>query len=126
MTVDLTNELETGCLWFCFAGIIQDSLDQVKEQWNTHYVRKSRFDTAKGRPDSLYYLPELNGGQNNLLFPVPDEDRSYAKNHLIESDEPNNYHQYFSYVMRVGEISRPNNWREALTLYHRLIDHAKN
>ena len=126
MVVDMTNELEKECLWYCFASTIQASLNQVKEHWNTHYVRKSRFDTAKGRPDSLYYLPELNGGQNNLLIRVPGEDRCYAKNHLIENDEPNNYHQYFSYVMRVEEISRPKNWRESLTLYHRLIDYSRN
>lgn len=60
-TVDLTSEMEVECLWFSFSGLLQKVLDEMKEHWNTHQIRGSRHDTISGRPDSLYYLPELRG-----------------------------------------------------------------
>ena len=49
--VDLTSDLEKECLWFCFSYLLQNILDEIKENWNTHRIRGSRHDTVKGRPD---------------------------------------------------------------------------
>ena len=65
------SELQSECLWFVFASLLQADLDYVKEHWNTHYIRKSRYDTVAGRPDSLYFLPEVNGGVSDIILPVP-------------------------------------------------------
>ena len=54
------NELQMEYLWFCFARLIQEDLDRLKEHWNSHYIRESRHDTVKGRPNELFYLPELH------------------------------------------------------------------
>ena len=62
------NELQSECIWFTFAPLSQADLDYVKEHWNTHYIRKSRYDTVSGRPDSLYFLPEISGGTADILF----------------------------------------------------------
>ena len=62
-TLDLTSELELECLWFCFSGLLQKVLNEVKEHWNTHLIHN---DTVNGRPDSLFYLPELHGGTQFL------------------------------------------------------------
>ena len=32
------NDLEMECLWFCFSKLIQQELDHVKDNWNTHYI----------------------------------------------------------------------------------------
>ena len=66
--VDLTSELEMECLWFCFSRLLQKMLDEVKEHWNTHRIRRSRHDTVSGRPDSLFYLPELHGISEQFLY----------------------------------------------------------
>ena len=58
----LGNEIEMECLWYCFSSLIQKDLDITKEYWNTHSIRQSHHDTVKGRPDELFYLPELYGG----------------------------------------------------------------
>ena len=68
--VDLTSGLEMECLWFCFSGLLQKIFDEVKEHWNTHRIRGSRHDTVMGRPDSLYYLPELHGVTDQFLLPL--------------------------------------------------------
>lgn len=66
--VDLTSELEMKCLWFGFSKLLQNVLNEVKEHWITHRIRKSRHDTVSSRPDSLYYLPELHGVGDQFLL----------------------------------------------------------
>ncbi|CAH3191591.1 unnamed protein product, partial [Porites evermanni] len=57
----LTSEISLECLWYCFTKVLQKELDSVKEQWNTHRIRKSRNDSVPGRPDSLFFLPDKGG-----------------------------------------------------------------
>ena len=121
------SKVETECLWFCFAPLLQKELDDAKEHWNTHLMRKSRHDTISGRPDALYYLPSYRGGVHGLLCNVPDNKMEYARRHLVEEHDADNIHRdYFQYVMSNRGISRPNDWRECLSLYHRLLEYAKN
>ena len=59
--MDSTSEISLECLWYCFTKVLQKELDSVKEQWNTHRIRKSRNDSVPGRPDSLFFLPDKGG-----------------------------------------------------------------
>lgn len=102
--VDLTSELEMECLWFCFSRLLQKILDEVKEHWNTHQIRRSRHDTVSGRPDSLCYLPELHGASDQFLLPITEAEMSYARSHVIESGSDNEYQEYFEYVFQVFVI----------------------
>lgn len=125
-TFNRASELESECLWFCFAPLLQADIDQLKEHWNTHYIRKSRHDTVSGRPDSLYFLPESNGGVPNLLLPVPDHEMQYARLHIVDNVEQNNFQEYFHYLMSTCALTTPENWRDGLNLYHTLLDYANN
>ena len=62
MAIELTflhgHELHRACMLFCFADLIQKDLNFVTAHWDTHYIRRSRFDTTPGIPDVLYHLPE--------------------------------------------------------------------
>ena len=71
-TIDLEQPLHRECLWFCFNDIIQASINKMKEYWNTHYIRPSRYDTIPGVPDILFYLPEGSSGVN-CLVPVSND-----------------------------------------------------
>ena len=42
-TVNFANIIDTECLWYCFSTILQNDLNSVKDHWNTHRIRKSRF-----------------------------------------------------------------------------------
>ena len=123
--VDLTKELHSECLWFCYAPLLQRCLNQVKEHWNTHYIRKSRHDSVKGRPDSLYYLPDMHGGRENLILPVPEEEYLYAKNHVISPDENNEYQQYFEYVVQACNLRKQDDWRGARALFRTITRFAE-
>ena len=48
-----------------FHEVLQQDLDFVKLRWNTHHIRPSRHDTIPGKPDELFFLPELSGGETN-------------------------------------------------------------
>lgn len=68
--VNLEKEVHKECLWFCFSGVLQSALDDMRKYWNTHYIRRSRHETVAGVPDILYFLTETSGG-TDCLIPVP-------------------------------------------------------
>ena len=111
------SELQSECLWFIFASLLQADLDCVKEHWNTHYIRKSRYDTVAGRPDSLYFLPEVNGGVSDIILPVPEHDMVYAQTHVEDNADHNVFQEYFHYVINTCELQTPGNWRDGLHIY---------
>ena len=61
------NVFHIKCLWFCFNKVIQQDLDFVKLHWNTRHIRPSRHDTTPGKPDELFFLPELSGCEDQLI-----------------------------------------------------------
>ena len=116
--LDMADPLQNECAWFCFAGVLQKELDEIKMSWNTHYIRKSRFETVAGRPNSLYSIPEYHGGISNLIVPVSPADMDYAYNHLIDrSTQASDYSNYCQYVMNGLGLDIPQGWREAYILY---------
>ena len=68
------DEIQMACLWFCFAQLLQDDLDEIKQHWYTNLIRGSSHDTISGRPDELFFLPELHGGVDGLLHPILDDE----------------------------------------------------
>lgn len=96
-----------ACLWFCFAHLLQDDLDKVKEHWNTHLIRGSRYDTISGRPDELFFLPELHGGEDGLLHPILDDEIQSIRENLTYEEEQTIYQEYFEYVLETLTCSCP-------------------
>ena len=115
IVVDLTSGLEIECLWFwfCFSGFLQ----KILYEGNTHGIRGSRHDTVRGRPDSLYCLPELYGATDQFLLSISQAESGYASSHVIESD----YQEYFQYVCGLCGLEQPNDWKQALELYNVLL-----
>ena len=117
--VDTTSEISLECLWYCFNKVLQ------KEHWNTHRIRKSRNDTVPGRPDSLFFLPDLPGAKD-CLVDVPAAEIEFGTQHITEElDGTDNEHQeYFDYARVSLSMPLPDNWEEALQLYKKLMHAA--
>jgi hypothetical protein len=116
------NDLEKECMWFCFSDVIQNDLNYVKEQWNTHRIRDSKHDTIPGIPDELYYFPEKKGGIDNLCLPVPAEQIQFVQENLLQFEEEENIMQeYFNHIFETSRLQQPNNWEEAERLYSVLM-----
>ncbi|CAB3995690.1 Hypothetical predicted protein [Paramuricea clavata] len=111
------------CLWFCFKNILQADLDSVKDNWNSHYIRRSRHDTIPGRPNELYYLPENSGFQDHKCD-VSEEQLRDMGIYCELPDDDNTFEQYFGYVMESQNLVPPSTWREALFLYNNLMHFA--
>lgn len=127
--IDLASEMCKECLWFCFSGMLQAECDKVKEHWNTHYIRKSRHETLKGRPDSLFFLPEHHGGTDNLLLKVSKGEIDFISQQCVcvHTVEDNIYQEYFSYVCNSLGLTQQNvSWQSALELYKQLLNIAEN
>lgn len=123
-TVDFESTLQKECLWFCFLGVIQASLNKMKEYWNTHYIRSSRHETIPGVPDILFYLPEHSGGMDCLVPVNNDKIVEMKERHNEEAEEENTYQEYFQYIMDLEGIEYPNSPNEAIMLFSYLIEKA--
>ena len=75
-SLDLSDKLHCECLWFCFSKLIQNELDQVREHWNSHYIRVSRYHTPSGIPDQLYFMPESVNAVDHI--------KAFDSNDLVE------------------------------------------
>ena len=118
------DETQMACHWFCFAHLLQDDLDKVTEHWNTHLIRGSRYDTISGRPDELFFLPELHGGEDGLLHPILDDEIQSIRENLTYEEEQTIYQEYFEYVLENTDLQLPNNFEQGLSLYKQLREIA--
>ena len=74
------NVIHRECLRFCFIDLIQDELNRVALERNPHRIRPStNLESPSGRPDILYFLPELRGGQD-YSTPIDVEEIEIAEN----------------------------------------------
>ena len=70
--LELGNVYHMECLWFCYSRIIQQELYNVKDQWNSHYIRKSQHETIAGIPDLLFlYLNIMVGIISFVRYHIP-------------------------------------------------------
>lgn len=122
--LDTSNELHRQCLWFCFSPIMKMALNEIKESWNCHYVRKSRHHTVPGIPNQLFFLPESVGGEDYQKV-YDERDLQEAENSVnIPAENNCLYQDYFSYSAGVLELQPSQNWRDALSMYERLLEVA--
>eukprot|EP00794_Sanderia_malayensis_P002590 gene2590-3002_t len=75
-------------------------------------------------PDYLFHVPESRGC-HSYLVPVPENEITYARSHLIKREDSNAYLEYFEYLQEYTGFDVPRNWREALNLFQSLLSIAK-
>ncbi|KAK5648007.1 hypothetical protein RI129_002899 [Pyrocoelia pectoralis] len=60
--------LDKALIQFCFLEIIQNELDEIALEWNTHKIQKSRnARSPSGRPIIMYQMPELYNSKDYLI-----------------------------------------------------------
>ena len=114
-------------LWFCFSKIIQKDFHALKDHWNSHQIRKSWFEKIPGRPNVLYYLPDISGGATDLKLHVSDQQINAVLGYVSpDNNVLNEYQEYFEYVIRRLQLENPSNYQQALQLFGVLKDAALN
>ncbi|XP_053409168.1 uncharacterized protein LOC128559952 [Mercenaria mercenaria] len=54
-----SEQLHIEIVRFCFTDLIQRDLDRAKAEWNSHRIRPCRSTCPSGKPDLMYYIPQL-------------------------------------------------------------------
>lgn len=62
---DDSNIIHTEALKYCYFGVLETELENVKNDWNHHSIRPSRnAETPSGRPDIMFLIPDNYGAEN--------------------------------------------------------------
>ena len=123
------NPLHVECLRFCFIPLLQQELNRVAQHWNLHKIRPSlNQESPSGRPDVLYFLPELQG-VSSYLKPVEDDELLVAEelcceNHIIQADET--FVELAQMIMDDNNLQMPRTPVEAADLYSELLYHIED
>lgn len=123
------NLLHVECLRFCFIPLLQQELNRVAQHWNLHKIRPSfNQESPPGRPDVLYFLPELHGVSSYLKSIDDDEllvaEELYCENHIIQADET--FVELAQMIMDYNSLQIPRTSVEASDLYSELLYHIEN
>jgi len=125
-----SDPIHIDCLRFCYMDLIREELHRFARLWNNHRIRPSISSESSGRPDILYFLPEVSATQN-FLVNVDKDDVSLCEQHLCDRNCSNlNCTQEFSklayIIMDEENLAMPKSPQEARNLYLSLIDHINN
>ena len=102
------------------SGLIQTELDEVERQWHNHRIRRvGNLESPPGRPNVLFFSPELTGGIE-CSYPVAQHDIRLAETHvrspsLLPCSEISALH--YRRVMRQYNVAIPKNFDEAKRLF---------
>ena len=119
---NLDHECTSECLWFCFNGILQSSLDEAKLYWNTHYIRPCH-ETVAGVPNILFDIPEQFGGFD-FRVRVPADKLQEVQVRYSQENNENEFEDYFEYLMEFYELQPPSNYNEVVHVFNVLMRHA--
>jgi hypothetical protein len=71
---DNSNQVHLGCVKFCFTALIQEELSRIARHWNLHKIRPcANTNSLPGRPDVLYFLPQLHNTSDCKATVISDE-----------------------------------------------------
>ncbi|CAB4027725.1 Hypothetical predicted protein [Paramuricea clavata] len=125
--------IQRECIKFCFMEIIQIELHKVARNWNTHRIRPSNnAESPPGRPNVLYFNPEILGSQDYLI-PVDIDEREIAEEMCCTQPSPRGCSDEFNalaeMIMEDEGLQMPTNANEGKGLYItllRLIEETEN
>ena len=111
-------------LRFCFFGVLQHQLGDIKSLWNSYRIRHIKNSNSPGgRPDVLYFTPE-GLGVTDCKFPLDNHDVNLAMDYC---ETPSvfgcsaDFLELSRIIMQEKNLTVPKNAANAKTLYITLI-----
>ena len=125
------NHLHMECMWFVFHDFLQDELNNFRQRWNTHSIRRSSTSVIGGVPDQLYFLPQ-SVGYSDCGKDIPDNDIHYLHSQLdltaareAECEADQDFITYLKYVVANNGLTHPvRSWSDGKYLFKFLISTA--
>lgn len=111
--------------------LIKEELYRVAQLWNLHRIRPQHVneDSPPGRPDVLYFLPQLNNKRDYLKPITLDEIEAAEEVFTAGYNDSSVYHEFDVFeelarlVMEEDNLIAPTNPDEALQLYINILEH---
>ena len=128
----LGDHFQMECTWFTYSGLLQSELDRMREEWNTHTIRKSRHAKVCGIPDEMYYLSEFYGYEKRGKK-VNDDVLRWVLNQRDIHDEAygilnrcdGELVEYFRYLVAASGLTMPpRDWTDARNINNTIISAA--
>ena len=128
----LGSHFHMECAWFVYSEFLQREMDTVKDEWNSHYIRKSRHSAVGGIPDELFFLPEAQE-YSDCGYEVTENDIScilaqrdiYAEAAESLDRDDRELIRYFKYVIHNEGLQHPpRDWGEAKAVFRKIIEVA--
>ena len=123
------SKLHVKCLQYSFGPLIKKDLEIMKNQWNSHYIRKQNGrSTVYGKPNVLYNLPEkMNSKDYKQSVNEADVNKLIKKFTTQPKLVDDKFKELVSLL--IPNVSVPETPKEALDLYKeilKLIEQRKN
>jgi hypothetical protein len=127
---DNSNPIHLDCIKFCFTALIQDELTRIAKHWNLHKIRPCpNTESLPGRPDVLYFLPELHD-RVDYKVAVTDDELSIAEeiccDSIPETGCSHEFQELANMIMEDEDIQYPNTPEEGAVLYLTLLQSIGN
>ena len=120
----LGDHFQLECAWFVFSDFLQAELDKMKEEWNTHRIRRWSYAKVAGIPDEMYCGYKNCGiviSTKKINHILDDKDVHYEAHCLLNTCDKR-LKQYFTHIIElVGTIMPPNDWVEARKIYDLIV-----
>lgn len=125
-----SNIIHVQCLRFCYMSILQDELHRAARLWNIHRIRpSSNPESPPGRPDILYYLPEITETQD-FMTQVDLEEVELAKEVCCPEDPSlpclPQFKDLADIILQEQGLAMPKCHDEARSLYIQLLSCIKD
>ena len=119
-TLLLGDHFHMECLWFCFARILQNDLNSIKDHWNSHRISKNGYSKVHGVPDIMFYLPEYYNAYD-CKSEVEEEELHQFEEYIREENPDNVYTEYFEYIIDQQQLGVPSDEQSALQLFQYIV-----
>ena len=119
------NLLHVDCIRYCFTSLIQGELNRVARHWNLHKIRpSSNTESSPGRPDVLFFLPQLLNAAD-YKTPAPSDEIEIATEmcctNVGETVCCDVFMDLAKLIMEDEGLNHPSTTDEALVLYRKLV-----
>ena len=94
----MDSSYSMGCLWYCFAQILQNDLHIVREHWNSHRIKNPDITQSLADQILFFFHPEHHGATANLLYAVPQSQIDHTAENILQVDGFDQYQDYFDYA----------------------------
>lgn len=113
--------LHRECLRFCFMNVLRKELHDVAKLWNVKAIQvKSNSGLHGGKPDVMYFLPEVYN-KTNYLVPVNQDDVTICKN--LYGQSTRDYSVEFEDLVNLilPDVVIPETTDEGIALFQQII-----